>query len=211
MAGHTLFYILAYGIIYTHLIDWFIKMCNLMVDGLEAPGSSNRLFLSKPVINLLVLISILIVSITPADAGPFDKKSVTGTLVIGNARFLNDDYFVLGLGAGYFVADGVQLGLDVNVWTGGDLSIYEVTPKLNYIYDNSSRVKPYVGVFYNRTFIESFDDSNSLGYRAGVYTPAGNRAYIGIGVVYTELQSCSETVFNDCSSTYTEFSFIFTM
>ena len=138
------------------------------------------------------------------------EEAITGTVVIGSAQLLTETYTVLGVGAGYFVMDGLQLGLDVSVWTGGDPSIYEVTPKINYIYENRSAVKPYIGMFYNRTFIENFDDSNSLGYRAGFYSPVGDGAYFGIGGVYSKLQDCTETANIKCSSSYSEFSFIFT-
>jgi outer membrane protein W len=148
---------------------------------------------------------------TSVQAGAFEKDTVTGTLAIGSAQIFTEDYLIIGLGAGYFVTDGLQLGLDVNVWTGGSPSIYEVTPKITYVFENKSSVKPYAGVFYNRTFIENLEDSNSLGYRAGFYTAAGKSAYVGIGVVYTELQDCNDSAFVNCSSTYTELSFIFTL
>ncbi len=154
----------------------------------------------------------LLISLTfNSYAGAFDKDTLTGTLAIGSGQIYSEDYLVIGLGAGYFVTDGFQLGLDVNVWTGGDPSIYEVTPKLTYVFDNKSSVKPYIGAFYNRAFIEGQDDSSSLGYRAGFYSPVGGNAYVGIGAVYTEFQNCTETSFVSCSSTYTELSFVFTL
>ncbi len=145
-----------------------------------------------------------------SQAGPFDDGTVTGTLVLGNAQLLGEDYTVIGLGSGYFVTDGLQLGLDVNFWTGGRSSVYEVTPKITYVYKNKSSVNPYAGMFYNRTFIEGYEDSNSLGYRLGFYTPIGDSAYFGIGGVYSELLDCTDTAIYSCSSTYTEFSVIFT-
>ena len=184
-------------------------MINLYKQKLIA--NYGKLLLHKPVFNTVILITALCSSIPGAYAGPFDKDSVTGTLAIGSAHLFTEDYFVIGIGAGYFLTDGFQAGLDVSIWTGGEPSIYEVTPRLNYVYDNPSSVKPYLGLFYNRTFIENRDDSNSLGYRAGFYSPVSKNAYIGIGAVYTELQDCSETVYISCSSTYTELSFIFTL
>ncbi|MCK5386080.1 MAG: hypothetical protein KAJ39_02770, partial [Gammaproteobacteria bacterium] len=86
--------------------------------------------------------------------------------------------------------------------------IYELTPKLTYVYDNSSQLKPYVGVFYNRTFIEGLDDSDALGYRLGALMPAGRKTYIGLGVVHTELQDCTESLLVTCSETYTELTFM---
>ena len=129
----------------------------------------------------------------------------------GSGRFFNEDYLIIGGGIGYYLVDGVELGLDVDVWTGGDPSIYEVTPSLTYVYDNPSHVKPYLGAFYNRTYIDGLEDSDALGYRAGMYMPSGNRLLVGIGIVYTELQDCTASIFTDCSDTYTELSVIFSL
>jgi len=163
--------------------------------------------------NILASLCLFLAILIPvqSNAGSFEKDTVTGTLLIGSGQLYTEDYLVLGLGAGYFIADGFQVGLDVNFWTGGEPSIYEVTPNVTYVFDNRSSVKPYLGMFYNRTFIDGFDDTNSLGYRAGFYSPVGERAYVGIGAVYTELQDCTETSLISCSSTHTELSFIFTL
>lgn len=141
-------------------------------------------------------------------AGPFDKGNTLATVTLGSGQFFREDYLIIGVGIGYYVADGIELGVDVNYWTGGDPSIYELTPKLTYVYDNSTQFKPYLGVFYNRTYIEGFDDTNAMGYRAGAFMPVGRKTYIGFGVVYTELQDCTETLLVSCSDTYTELTFM---
>jgi len=177
----------------------------LQEKNLQEKISFKRMF---PVSFLLFSLSLIPIQL---NAGSFDKETLTGTLAIGSGQLYTEDYLVVGLGAGYFITDGFQVGLDVNFWTGGEPSIYEVTPKLTYVFDNRSSVKPYLGMFYNRTFIDGLDDTNSLGYRAGFYSPVGEKAYVGIGAVYTELQDCTETSFVSCSSTYTELSFVFTL
>lgn len=144
-------------------------------------------------------------------AGAFDKGNTTATLALGSGQFFRDDYLIIGAGVGHFLADGIEVGLDIDYWTGGDPDIYELTPKLTYIYDNTSQFKPYLGLFYNRTYIDGFEDSDALGYRAGVYMPAGSRTFFGVGIVHTELQDCSESVFVSCSETYTQFSVIFSL
>ena len=165
----------------------------------------------RKTVNLLALSGCVFSVMLPAvNAGGFDKGSLTANIAIGSGRFYNEDYLIIGAGAGYYLVDGVEAGLDVDYWSGGDPTIYEVTPKLTYVYDNPSHVKPYIGAFYNRTFIDGFDDSNALGYRAGMYLPQGN-VLIGVGIVYTELQDCTETIFNDCSDSYTELSIIFSL
>ena len=156
----------------------------------------------------MLLASFLLVP-TQISAGSFDEGTVTATIALGSGQFFNEDYLIIGAGVGYFVVDGIELAIEVDAWTGGDPSIYEITPKITYVHDNPSHVKPYIGAFFNRTFIEDFEDSDAIGYRAGMFTPAGDNAYIGIGVVRTELQDCTETVFNNCSDTYTELSVIF--
>ena len=156
-----------------------------------------------------LIISLVTLSLTSslAYAGSFDKGNTIATVSIGSGQFFSEDYLIIGAGIGYYVTDGIELGVDVNYWTGGDPSIYEITPKLTYVYDNPSQFKPYLGVFYNRTYIEGLDDSDALGYRVGAFVPVGTKTYIGIGIVNTELQDCRETVLVSCSETYTELTF----
>lgn len=156
---------------------------------------------------------VLLLSMPPVevDAGPFDEGALTANIAIGSGRFFNENYLIIGGGLGYYLVDGVELGIDLNVWTGGDRSVREVTPKVTYVYDNPSHVKPYLGAFYNRTYIDGFEDRNAIGYRAGMYMPQGNRLLIGVGIVYTELQDCQESVFVSCSETYTELSVLFSL
>lgn len=160
-------------------------------------------------INTLVLLLGAVCS--PAHAGAFDEGSTTGTLALGSAQLFREDYLIIGVGVGHYLIDGLEVGLEVDAWTGGDPSIYEITPKVTYVLDNQSDVKPYLGAFYNRTFVEGLDDSDSYGYRVGFYSPAGSRSYVGIGLVYTELQNCSETIFVSCSDTYSELTFVFSL
>ena len=145
------------------------------------------------------------------NASSFNKGSTTVAVSLGSGSFFNESYLILGAGVGYYLVDGLEASIDFDAWLGGEPDIYEVTPKLTYVFDNASHVKPYVGAFYNRTFIENRDDSNSIGYRAGFYTPAGGKAHVGIGIVYTELQDCTDTRFYSCDDTYTELSFIFNL
>ena len=158
--------------------------------------------------NLIISFAILSLTSSLAYAGPFDKGNTVATVAIGSGQFFRENYLIIGAGIGYYVTDGIELGVDVDYWTGGDPSIYEITPKLTYVFDNPSQFKPYLGAFYNRTFIEGLDDSDALGYRVGAFMPAGNKTYIGIGVVHTELQDCRETLLVSCSETYTELTFM---
>ena len=158
--------------------------------------------------SLILFFATLSLTSSLAYAGPFDKGNTIATVAIGSGQFFREDYLIIGAGIGYYVTDGIELGVDVDYWTGGDPSIYEITPKVTYVFDNSSQFKPYLGAFYNRTYIEGFNDSDAMGYRVGAFMPAGKKTYIGLGIVHTELQDCRETILVTCSETYTELTFM---
>lgn len=159
-------------------------------------------------ITLFILLSIAIIT---THANPFNKGNTTATVALGSGSFFNEDYLIIGGGLGYFIADGLEAGLDIDIWTGGNPSIYEVTPKLTYIHENESQIHPYIGVFYNRTFVENFNDSDAIGYKAGIFLPINNRLHLGIGMVRTELQDCVASIFSNCSESYTELMFLFSL
>jgi len=156
---------------------------------------------------LIMSLAILSLTTPVVHAGSFDKGKTVATFAIGNGQFFRENYLVVGVGIGYYVTDGLELGVDVDFWTGGDPSIYEITPKLTYVFHNSSNLKPYLGGFYNRTFIEGFNDTDAVGYRVGAFVPAGKKSHIGFGIVHTELQDCRETILVTCSETRTELTF----
>lgn len=156
----------------------------------------------------LVLCLVISLALPAVHAGSFDKGNLSVTASVGSAQLFRENYSIIGAGVGYYVSDGIELGVDVDYWTGGDPSIYELTPKLTYVFDNSSQVKPYLGVFYNRTYIDGFDDTDAMGYRLGAFMPMGKEIYIGLGVVHTELQDCTDSILVTCSETYTELIFM---
>jgi hypothetical protein len=117
----------------------------------------------------------------------------------------NEDYVVLGLGAGYYLMRGLEAGLDSEFWLGSDPTITKVSPQLRYVFDNAAAFKPYLGAFYRRTFFSGFDDLDSVGGRFGAYFPLGTRAYTGLGGVYERYLDCENTVYQDCSQLYPEF------
>ena len=57
---------------------------------------------------------------------------------------------------------------------------------------------------YRRTFIEDFDDVNSVGHRAGIYILRSSGSYLGIGSVQEPFLDCDETVYSFCTNTYPE-------
>ena len=142
-------------------------------------------------------------------AGIFGRGHV-GFIVSGGTGYAFDQtYFVLGVGATYYVVDGLNVGLAVESWTGSDPHINKVTPSVQYVFYQVPTIKPYLGVFYRRTYVSGLPDVDSVGGRAGAYVRAGRNAYIGGGVVYESYRDCNTAVYRSCSNTYPEISFTF--
>jgi hypothetical protein len=135
----------------------------------------------------------------------FSKGSTSLGVVVGTGTSFSDDYIILGVGVGYYVLPGLELGLDVQHWFSGDPAITKVSPQVRYVFTQPKVIKPYVGAFYRRTFISDLDDADSYGYRAGAYFTANSGVYIGGGIVYEQYTDCDR--FADCSTTYPELLF----
>jgi len=116
-----------------------------------------------------------------------------------------DVHFALGAAVGYFVLDGVEVGLGGLYQFGDGPSISKLTPSLRYIAQplvGRSPVIPYVGAFYNHWFIgDGLADVDTLGGRGGLVYVSG-QLVLGLGVVYERV--ISECVM-DCSSVYPDF------
>ena len=159
---------------------------------------------------IAVLAVITTAPVTAADvAGVFSKGRTHLAVVGGSGSAFNDSYFVLGVGASYYLTDGLNIGLSAESWTGGNPGITKITPSMQYVFYQVPRISPYLGVFYRRTYIDNLPDLDSTGGRAGVYVAAGHNAYLGAGVVYENYLDCNETVYTDCTDTYPEISFTF--
>ena len=140
----------------------------------------------------------------------FSKNSTSVGVIVGSGSAFNDNYIILGVGVGYYVVKGLEIGLDVQHWFSGDPSITKVSPQIRYVFTQPKVIKPYVGAFYRRTYFGDFkgraiDDQDSFGYRAGAYFSTNNRVYIGGGIVYEEYKDCDPLY--DCSTTYPEILF----
>jgi opacity protein-like surface antigen len=157
-----------------------------------------------------VLAAVTAAPVTAADvAGVFSRGHTFFSVVGGSGSAFNDSYLVLGVGASYYLADGLSIGLSAESWTGGDPGITKLTPSIQYVFYQVPRVSPYVGAFYRRTYIDNLPDLDSVGGRAGVYFAAGHNVYFGAGFVYENYLDCNETTYHDCSDTYPEFSLTF--
>jgi hypothetical protein len=139
------------------------------------------------------------------DFGPFSRGSKRLSILLGTASTGSDTYFILGGGIGYFVVNGLELGLDYEAWLFGDPFIHRLSPGVRYVFGFVPTIKPYVGVFYRHTFVEDYDDFDQWGARAGIfYAPRRARVFIGGGAVYERLFDCTSSSVVDCDSVYPE-------
>jgi hypothetical protein len=159
--------------------------------------------------------AVLTVAIVLPVVAPANAAEVAGVFAQGRTRLLvtggtgyafGENYFVFGVGASYFVLDGLSAGLDLEWWSSADPNIFKVSPSVEYVFYQVPSVSPYVGAFYRRSYIDGFNDLNSGGARAGVYIPAGKNTHIGVGVAYESYFGCDKSTYDSCTSTYPEVS-----
>lgn len=158
-----------------------------------------------------LLVMVLVALLFPAQAAPFKKGDLSASLMVGSGQAFNDNYTIVGAGIGYYVLDGLKLGINGQTWRGGEVSINKYSPQIQYVMLRNEQIKPYLGAFYRRTSIDGFDDLDSAGGRAGVYLSGQDDYYISIGIVHESYISCDESIYVSCSDTYPELSITFSL
>ena len=127
-------------------------------------------------------------------AGMFSKGNKRVSGMVGWGHSFDTDYLLVGVGVGYFLANGLDVGVDFEGWLVGDPTIYKLSPRADYVLWKAKRIKPYAGAFYRWNFVGSgIDDQSSLGGRAGAfYQSRGGRSMAGAGVVYERYLNLDE-------------------
>jgi hypothetical protein len=162
-------------------------------------------------IALFAVLALLLLCATPpadaADRDPFAGGSMRLSVLVGNGYAFDESYLIIGVGFGYYLMSGLELGLDVESWQSGSPGITKISPAVRYVVPTNGPIRPYIGAFYRRTMIDNYDDLDSAGGRAGIYFMSGRGSYFGAGVVYEQYVNCDEAVYNSCSATYPEILF----
>ena len=140
------------------------------------------------------------------DAGPFSKGSVRLTALIGTGSSVTDTYLILGAGVGYFLVDGLEVGLDYELWFLAEPVLNRLSPETRYVLHFVPVIKPYIGAFYRHTFVGSdIEDFDHIGARAGAYIiPSRSRLFVGVGAVFEHLLGCDDDSYWDCDEVYPE-------
>ena len=129
----------------------------------------------------------------PRYRGPFAQGRVRASVIAG----ANSDYLVLGGGLGYYVLDGLEVGLSSQFWLIGSPRIIALSPQVRYVLYFVPFLKPYLGVFYEHGFVgDGFRDYDSVGGRAGAFWVSNGGSYFGAGAVFEQTLDCPE--FRDC-------------
>jgi hypothetical protein len=142
----------------------------------------------------------------PAEVrGPFSRGQVELTGMIGSTFSSHHSYLILGIGAGYYLLNGLQASLAGSIWFLDSPVSGTITPGVNYVLHMVPVLKPYVGAFYRHYIIgDNYKDLNSVGARLGLYLmPRPTRSYFGIGAVFETLFDCDSKV-RACNSVYPE-------
>jgi hypothetical protein len=138
------------------------------------------------------------------DQMPYLQGSKSLTLTLGSAFIGSNDYFILGVGFGVYVLNGLEVGVDGAIWLFDSPTIGTVTPQVRYVVWQLPIVKPYIGAFYRHYFVgDDVQDFDSVGARVGVNINAGSRAYFGFGGLYEHVLDCNENVL-ECDDWYPE-------
>jgi hypothetical protein len=157
------------------------------------------------------LICVALVASTAAQAQPatqppvrtpFDQGRFNLGFGAGSQTALGYRYFVVAGGVGYYVLDGVELGLGASHQFGDGPGITRATPGVRYVAQplvGRSPLVPYAGVFYSHYFIgDGFTDVDTVGTRGGLLYVSGSLV-VGLGVAFERVVSeCS----SNCSAVY---------
>lgn len=129
---------------------------------------------------LFLLFSTLIYAEDPFSSG---KKNFGVT--VGTDNSFGNNYTVVGANVNYFIVDNLSIGASYNAFLGNSPSINEVTVPVTYhVPIEGTSYRPYVGAFYNQTFIDDpYNDYNILGGRVGISLQTSMNSFMSLGWV----------------------------
>jgi len=117
--------------------------------------------------------------------GLFSAGNKNFEFTLGSSSNFNETYTVAGVNVNYFVVDNLSVGTDYKGFFGASPSIHQVTVPVTYHLPlESTTYKPYIGAFFNRTFLEEpFNSYNMYGGRAGFSIQTSINSFMSLGWV----------------------------
>ena len=133
----------------------------------------------------LILLLLVTSSTIYAESGVFSVGSKNIGVTVGTDNSFGNNYTVLGATVHYFIVDNLSIGASYQTYLGDKPSINQITvPVTYYLPLENTMYKPYLGAFYNRTFIEKpYKDYNIYGGRAGLSLQTSANSYMSFGWV----------------------------
>jgi len=142
----------------------------------------------------------------PKRVTPFDRGKMNLSIGGGSTSNFGERYFAIGGGFGYFILDGLELGISAVHQFGDGPSISQVQPRVRYVAQplvGKFPLIPYVGVFYNHWFVgDDIPDVDAIGTRVGLLYISG-RLLLGLGIAAE--RTVSECPDDECWNYYPDF------
>lgn len=155
----------------------------------------------KTLVGMLIFFSLIAI-LTNAQAHPFQEGQVriaaSGGGGVGG--------WSAGLSGGYYVVEGLELGLGATYISADDVALLQTTGSTTYVFFPEQSLNPYTGAFLRRWIVleGEVEPRTSAGFRGGVYHSSGGGLMLGLGLVYETILDCDDG--ETCASTYPEFS-----
>ena len=130
-------------------------------------------------------ILLLLFITTIHSEGLFSGGNKNFGVTVGADNSFGNSYTTVGVNVNYYVIDNLSIGASYNAFLGDSPSINELTVPVTYhIPIEGVSYRPYLGAFYNQTFIEDpFKDYNIWGGRIGVSLQTSMNSFMSLGWV----------------------------
>lgn len=160
----------------------------------------------KKIAIFLVLLSSLIYG------DIFSKGKIDLGISVGASSSYGYSYTVAGVGGNYFVMDDVAVGGMYRVWFGNAPTQNELSLYTNYYIPIDKNIRPYIGLFGRKTFVNSsvINDYGSYGGRVGIGYITSHTSYFSIGYALEYYDNCIDGVStrsDECYRSYPEIVF----
>jgi len=141
---------------------------------------------------------LIIITLTVANLfanGAFDAGEKSLGFILGSDNSLGENHTVVGAKVNYFIVDNLSIGASYQAFLGSKPNLNQVSVPVTYhIPIEGTTYRPYIGAFYNQTFIdEPYKDYNIYGGRVGLSLQTSINSFMSLGWVQ-EFSTSSDDV-----------------